>query len=246
MTVDESGAAPSPTAFLNTRLLYVTPGHQFPTGVTMPVSRRTEILGHAGMTGTFIFEDDYDSEYRYSGNPLPSMQGIDKHGLVIFAGSFNKLLFPSLRMGYIVVPPTLIEHFAMSKALQSRHHSVLDQAVVCDFINEGHFSSHLRRMRKIYAERLQILTSEMSRNLAGAVELSTIEAGLQTVGWLSSHLTADRIAALALEQNVDVVPLTRYSRLSPTRDGIQIGFAAVDEQAIVKGVQVLARIMSSR
>src|SRR5882757_4959893 len=244
MKIDQNGAAPPPHAFSHARLMYVTPGHQFPTGVTMPFSRRIEILGRARQTGTFIFEDDYDSEFRYVGTAIPAMQGIDRDGLVIFAGSFNKILFPSLRMGYIVVPSALVEAFVISKSIQSRHHSVVDQAIVCDFIENGHFSRHLRRMRKIYAERLQILIHEVKKYLSGAIELSQIEAGLQTVGWLTSRLSEEEIATMALQKNVDVIPLSWYCQSTNLPPALQIGFAAVDEKAIIKGVKVLASILN--
>jgi GntR family transcriptional regulator/MocR family aminotransferase len=242
--IDQYGVAPTSPSFAGAKLLYVTPGHQFPTGVTMPFSRRGELLHQARKTRTFIFEDDYDSEFRYAGSPIPSMQGVDRDDLLIFAGSFNKTLFPSLRMGYVVLPPTLVEPFTICKSMQSRHHPLIDQSVVCEFIEAGHFSRHLRRMRKIYAERLETLSYQVRKHLAGALELSQIEAGLQTVGWLTSRLSAEDVAALALQQNVDVVPLSRYCQRANMPRALQIGFAAIDEKAIAKGVQVLASVLT--
>ncbi|HXH40674.1 MAG TPA: PLP-dependent aminotransferase family protein [Thermoanaerobaculia bacterium] len=137
----------------NARLVYITPGHQFPVGTTMSLARRLELLEWARRSGALVFEDDYDSEYRYSGRPVPALQGLDRHGLVLFAGTFSKVLFPSLRLGYLVVPPDLVPFVEAAKSLTSRHAPLLEQTVLCDFITEGHFGRHLRRMREIYAER---------------------------------------------------------------------------------------------
>ncbi len=240
MPIDSQGAAPRERDIRDARLLYVTPGHQFPTGVTMPFTRRVDLLHHAHVEGAYIFEDDHDSEYRYSGSPLPAMQGLDRHGVVLFAGSFNKVLFPSFRMGYIVLPPQLVEVFTRAKTLITRHHSVIDQAVLCDFIELGHFGRHLRRTRKIYAERLSALSYYAQKHLCDFVELSEIEAGLQTVGWLRPGLSAEAVTLEAARRDVDVVPLSRYLHRLTVRDGLQIGFAAVDEAAIELGTKRLA------
>ncbi len=238
--IDGDGAAPRERDFRDARLMYVTPGHQFPTGVTMPFPRRVDILHHANTAGTYIFEDDHDSEYRYSGSPLPAMQGLDRHGIVIFAGSFNKVLFPSLRMGYMVLPLSLVGVFRRTKALVTRHHPVIDQAVLCDFIELGHFGRHLRRTRKVYSERFSALSHYSREHLAEFVDLSKIEAGLQTVGWLKQGLQAEAVSAEAAKRNVDVVPLSRYLNSFRMREGLQIGFAAVDEAAIEAGTKSLA------
>jgi len=243
--IDSEGAAPAKSDFQNARLMYVTPGHQFPTGITMTHSRRIEILRHARESGTIILEDDYDSEYRYSGHPIPAMQGIDTDNLVIFTGGFNKVLFPSLRMGYVVFPPALVENFVMTKAMITRHHSVLDQAVVCDFIEQGHFGRHLRRMRKVYAERLAALSHHARRHLSGILRLSDIEAGLQTIGWLENGVLAEQTALAAAKRKIDVVPLNRYCHTSQLDEALQIGFAAVDEAAIAKGILGLAEALDS-
>src|SRR6266540_3445220 len=131
-----------------------------------------------------IFEDDYDSEYRYTGRPIPALQGLDDRGLVLYAGSFSKVLFPALRLGYVVLPFDLLHHFEAIQSLTFRHAPMLEQLVLSDFITEGHFGRHLRRMREVYAERLSILLEEARRKLTGLLEISSVEAGLQTAGWL--------------------------------------------------------------
>jgi GntR family transcriptional regulator / MocR family aminotransferase len=238
--IDKYGAAPQRHQFRNARLLYLTPGHQFPVGVTMPLWRRVEILQQARDAGTLILEDDYDSEFRYSGSPLPAMQGIDRDSRVIFTGSFNKVLFPSLRMGYIVLPPALVEPFVLAKTMITRHHSIFDQAIVCEFIEQGHFGRHLRRMRKIYAERLSALHYHAGERLSGVLTLSPIEAGLQTIGWLKAGILAEDVGHAAALRKIDVVPLSRYCHKAYQDEAIQLGFAAIDEEAIRKGVVKLA------
>jgi len=131
------------------KLVYVTPAHQFPLGVTMSLRRRLALLEWARRSHTLIFEDDYDSEYRYAGRPIPALQGLDRAGVVIFAGTFNEVLFPALRLAYLVVPPAMVDRFAAAQSLSMRHAPLLDQAVLCDFITEGHFARHIRRMREL-------------------------------------------------------------------------------------------------
>jgi GntR family transcriptional regulator / MocR family aminotransferase len=244
LSIDKEGAVPPTKGGLHARLMYITPGHQFPTGTTMSYRRRVQILQYARREGTCIFEDDYDSEFRFEGSPLPALQSLDPKAQVIFAGSFNKTLFPSLRMGYMVVPQGLVGAFKMCKAIHSRHHPWGDQAVLHAFIDEGHYVRHLRRMRKVYSERLQRLADEVRKHLGGALDLSPVEAGMQTVGWLRTTQSPDEIAALALEENVDVIPLGRYCHRKEVPPGLQIGFAAVDGKSIARGVQILSRVIS--
>ena len=150
-------------------------------------------------SSALIFEDDYDSEFRYSGRPVPALQGLDRSGSVLFAGSFSKVLFPSLRLGYLVIPPDLVDYFAAAKSITTRHAQLIDQAVLCDFIAEGHFGRHLRRMRGVYAERLSVLLQSARERLAGLLDISSVEAGLQTVGWLPRGISrANRPPALRL------------------------------------------------
>ena len=209
----------------------------------MTHARRVEILQQARESGTIILEDDYDSEYRYAGHPMPAMQGIDRDNIVIFTGGFNKVLFPSLRMGYIVFPPALIENFVKTKAMISRNHSVLDQAGVRDFIEQGHFGRHLRRIPKVYAERWCTLSHHATEHLSGLLRLSDIEAGLQTIGWLKIGILGEDAALAAAKRKIDVVPLSRYCHATRLEEGLQIAFAAVDEAAIKKGRLALAEAL---
>lgn len=227
------------------KLVYVTPAHQFPLGVSMSVLRRRALLEWAGRAPALIFEDDYDSEFRYSSRPLQALQGIDRFGSVVFAGSFSKVLFPSLRLGYMVVPDELVDTFAGGRLLLDRHSSVIDQAILCDFINEGHFGSHIRRMRELYAGRLQALGEAVRRKLEGALRLDDTEAGIHTIGWLCGGLPADDVAKAAAERKLEVLALRGMSLQTERPEGLLLGFAAVHENELRRGVDRLADAIES-
>ncbi|HYU45392.1 MAG TPA: PLP-dependent aminotransferase family protein [Terriglobales bacterium] len=224
-------------------LMYVTPAHQFPLGVTMSLRRRLTLLEWARKAGVMIFEDDYDSEYRYSGRPVPALQGLDRAGVVIFGGSFSAVMFPAMRLGYLVVPPEMVDVFAAAQSVSTHHPPLLGQAVLCDFISEGHFARHIRRMREVYAERLNVLLKAAREQLEGAVEISNVEAGLQTIGWLRGKISAEEVARAAAEKNVEVVPLSRYAFGRARGNGIVLGFAAVESKELRRGVDELARVL---
>jgi GntR family transcriptional regulator/MocR family aminotransferase len=238
--VDEEGMELREPALRGSRLVYVTPAHQFPLGITMSLRRRLELLEWARKSGALIFEDDYDSEFRYSGRPIPALQGLDRAGVVLFAGTFSKVLFPSLRLGYLVIPLDLVHYFEATISITSRHSPLIEQAVLCDFITEGHFGRHLRRMREVYARRLSVLRDAAGQSLKGLLDVSNVQAGLQTAGWLRVGIAAESAAKAAAARNVEVVPLSRYSRGRVARGGVQLGFAAVDETEIRRGVRELA------
>jgi GntR family transcriptional regulator/MocR family aminotransferase len=260
LTVDAEGVCVKDAGLRGSRMIYVTPAHQFPLGITMSLRRRLDLLAWARKNGAMIFEDDYDSEYRYSGRPFPALQGLDCTGQVIFAGSFSKVMFPALRLGYVVVAPDLVDRIAAVKSVATSHSALLEQAVLCDFIAEGHFGRHVRRMREIYAQRLQFLLTESLQRLKGLLDISETEAGLQTVGWLCDGISGVAAANAASLRGVEVVPLSKYARTplrcvwspreSGWRDGLQLGFAAIPEAEIRRGVQELAtaleQVMRSR
>jgi GntR family transcriptional regulator/MocR family aminotransferase len=225
------------------RLVYVTPAHQFPLGVTMSLRRRLQLLEWARRSGAMIFEDDYDSEYRYSGRPIPALQGMDRSGSVIFAGSFSAVMFPALRLGYLVVPLDLVDVFAAAASVSTHHPPLLEQAILCDFITEGHFARHIRRMRELYAERLLVLLEAARSQLVGRLDISSVEAGLQTLGWLRGRIGAERVAELARDRDVEIVPLKQYAWGRAQRRGIVLGFAAVDPRELRRGVEILTRLL---
>jgi GntR family transcriptional regulator/MocR family aminotransferase len=241
--VDEEGLVVAGRRLEGARLAYVTPAHQFPLGIGMSLPRRLELLEWARLSRALVFEDDYDSEYRYAGRPMPALQGLDRHGVVVFSGTFSKVLFPSLRLGYLVVPPMLVDRVSAAKSVASRHAPLLEQAVLCDFIAGGHFGRHVRRMRQVYAERSSVLLESARERLGGLLALSDVEAGLQTAGWLAPGIAAEAAAASAARRDVEVTPLGRYSRGRMAREGLQLGFAAVDPQEIRRGVRELAKAL---
>jgi GntR family transcriptional regulator/MocR family aminotransferase len=237
--VDSEGMELPGTRTRKAKLVYVTPGHQFPVCTTMSLARRLQLLEWARRSNAFIFEDDYDSEFRYAGRPIPALQGLDRQGSVIFSGSFSKVLFPALRLGYLVLPADLVEQFAAAKSILNRHAPPFEQTVLCDFIVEGHFGRHLRRMREVYAERLSVLMESARRKLGGLLELSSVEAGLQTVGWLAPGIDGEAARQAAQARKVEVTPLRVYSRGPLRREGLQMGFAAINPQEIRRGVHQL-------
>ena len=238
--LDHEGIKLDEKRLAGARLVYITPGHQFPLGITMSLPRRLQLLAWAKRTGATIFEDDYDSEYRYSGRPLSALQGLDSGGVVLFAGSFSKVLFPSLRLGYLVVPPDLVDRFAAAISITTRHAPLLEQAILCDFITGGHFGRHVRRMRQMYAERRGAMLEGAEKYWNGLLEISGVEAGLQTAAWLRGGIRAEAAARAAAERNVEVIPLDWYSRGKSLPAGLQLGFAAVDPREIGRGVRDLA------
>ena len=242
VAVDEEGldVAAGIRRWKRAALVYVTPAHQFPLGVTMSLRRRLELLEWARRAPSILFEDDYDSEYRYSGRPVPALQGLDRAGTVIFAGSFSAVLFPALRLGYVVVPPAMVDLFTAAEAVGKTHPPLLEQAALCDFITEGHFARHIRRMRELYAERLQVLLDCAREQLQPWLSISNVEAGLQTVGWLRPGLDPRRVAEAARARQVEVAPVSRYGWGRPRRDGLVFGFAAVDPKEIRRGARELA------
>jgi GntR family transcriptional regulator / MocR family aminotransferase len=205
----------------------------------MSLPRRFELLEWAHAAGALVVEDDYDGEFRYHGRPVPALQGLDRHGVVLHVGSFSKVLFPSLRLGYLVVPMDLVERLAALKSVTSRHAPLLEQAVLSDFMAAGHFGRHLRRMREVYAERRDALQEGARTELAEWLELPGIEAGLQTSARLLKGITSAAVEAAA-ERGVEVLSLARYWRGREQWPGVNLGFAAVDAKEVRRGVHQLA------
>ena len=242
----EAGRALAPAA----RLAYVTPSHQFPLGVAMPLGRRLALLEWARSADAWIVEDDYDSEYRYANRPLAALQGLDDDGRVVYIGSFSKVLFPGLRLGYLVVPKDLVAACAAARALVDRHPPTLDQVVLADFIAEHHFERHLHRMRALYAERQAALVAAAQQHLAGLLEVPPADTGMHLVGWLPGGVPGDgsdrRAAERAWAAGVEVQPLAAYTWGTPVRPGLVLGYAAVGAADIRHGVHHLALALAAR
>jgi len=216
--------------------VYVTPAHQFPLGMTMSLERRMELLKWVSRDGAFVIEDDYDSEFRFVGEPVPAMYSLDQNSNVIFIGSFSKILFPSLRLGYVVLPPALADYFLAFRSRTDFRSINLDQAVLCDFIAEGHLGRHLRRMRNLYASRLAALIDGGERYLKGLLKISNVRAGLYTAAFLENCMNSRQAETAAATQGVEVFALDRYTLKRSDPKGLLLGFAAFDEAAIRKGL----------
>jgi GntR family transcriptional regulator / MocR family aminotransferase len=225
---------------------YVTPAHQFPLGMTLSLERRMALLDWAARAGAFVIEDDYDSEYRFEGRPVPALQGLDENSNVILVGSFSKLLFPSLRIGYVVLPDSLVDYFRAFRYRTDLRNLSLDQAVLCDFIVAGHLGRHLRRMRNLYSSRLAALLDGGDRYLRGLLRISDVRAGLYTVGFLENDMDSWQAEKEAATQGVEAVALDRYTLNRPDPRGVLLGFAAFDEAAIRKGVLQLAAVLERK
>ncbi|HZD11108.1 MAG TPA: PLP-dependent aminotransferase family protein [Candidatus Binatia bacterium] len=223
------------------RLAYVTPSHQLPLGYTMSLARRTRLLQWAANSDGWIVEDDYDSEFRYKGAPLPSLQGLDVNRRVIYVGTFSKTLFPGLRLGYLVVPEDLVEVFITARNAVSLAPPFLAQAVVNDFLEQGHFSRHIRRMRRRYARRRDVFVAAMQEELGDIVQLGPSDAGLHVTAWLPPELDDVLVWQRAQENEVTVLPLSWLCQQPPARKGLVLGFALAPEEDIRSGVQRLAR-----
>jgi len=227
------------------RVACVSPSHQFPLGMTMTLTRRLSLLEWADRTGAWILEDDYDSEYRYAGRPIPSLQGLDTQGRVIYIGTFSKVLFPSLRLGYVVAPPDLVEPFIKARAIFDRHSPTIEQAVLTDFIMDGHFARHIRLMRTVYAERQDVLVKEIKSRWVGLLEVYPDEAGMHLVGWLPEGACDTVAARRAAEQGVEVGALSNYYLGEQKRGAVTLGYAAYSPKEIRKGARVLAAALAS-
>lgn len=227
------------------RLVYVTPSHQYPLGVTMSLTRRLELLDWASKIGAWVVEDDYDSEYRYVGRPLAALQGLDRHGCVLYLGTFDKVLFPAVCLGYIVAPPDLVDAFVAARSLASQHPPSIDQAVVADFMTQGHFGRHIRRMRLLYAERQAALVEAASEHLAGLLEVSPSDAGMHLIGWLPQGVNDRSVSAEAATAGLEAPALSPYSRHPLSRGGLLLGYTAFTPDQIRKAVRALSLILEA-
>jgi GntR family transcriptional regulator/MocR family aminotransferase len=227
----------------------VTPSRQFPLGVTLPLHRRLQLLEWATSVGAYLIEDDFDSEYRYEGSPLPALMSLDRRGRTIYMGSFSKVLWPTLRLGFIVAPERLIGVFRHQLTLRGQVASVVVQPVLAEFMSEGGYATHIRRTRRIYARRLAALRGQSER-LRGLLKLSPTASGMHVVADLEAKLAqrmSDRdVANLADRAGVTLLPLADYYAGRPNRRALLLGFAAFSEQASEAAIQRLAGALGPR
>jgi GntR family transcriptional regulator/MocR family aminotransferase len=227
------------------RLVYVTPSHQYPLGVPMSLPRRLALLKWARTAGAWVIEDDYDSEFRYGARPMPCLHGLDVDGRVIYVGSFSKTLFPALRLGFVIVPPDLQQRLVAARAAADQHPPTLDQAVLADFIVEGHFARHVRRMRIAYRERLEALQEAAERSCGGVLRVRPVQTGLHALAELDG-VDAERVSEEAAARGVEATPLSAY--LAGRRralNALVLGFGAVRPEASRRGMERLAMAIAA-
>ncbi|MCC9606792.1 PLP-dependent aminotransferase family protein [Blastopirellula sp. JC732] len=222
------------------KLAYVTPSVQWPAAVTMSLPRRMQLLEWAEQSDAWIIEDDYVGEFRFAARPQQALAAIDPHGSVIYLGTFSKVLFPGMRLGYLVVPEPLVRAFATSRWLADRHSPVFEQATLTDFIEEGHFARHLRRMRKLYAARQAAMFTALETSFGSAMEFQRNEAGLHVVAKASDSRQNRRLQRAADEAGVEYHLVDQYSASAGKTPGMILGFAAFNEQQIAEAAQAWA------
>lgn len=225
------------------KLAYVTPSHQYPLGVTLSLQRRLELLHWAKTNRSWILEDDYDSEYRFVSRPLSSLQGLDQHGQVIYLGTFSKVLFPALRIGYLVVPPSLIDRFAAVREASDIFPPILYQMILKEFLAQGHFVRHVRRMRSVLAERLVELQQCVKQELGEYASVHVADSGMHVVLFLDEKVSDVQLSQEAARQGVIAFPLSTLYAAAPRRSGLVLGFGGSDLPQIRAGVAGLAKAL---
>ena len=232
------------------KLVYVTPSHQLPLGVTMSLQRRLELLAWANSSKAWVVEDDYDSEYRYTGPPLASLQSLDKTGCVIYVGTLSKVLFPGLRLGYMVLPPALVDAFVQARAIIDRHAAIVPQIVLADFIAEGHFGRHIKRTREVYGERREALLNVMDTQLAEDLQAGPSDAGLQLSATFRRKRDDQAVSRLALEKGIEVRALSQFYNVDDNAlakpvqtSGLVLGFASIPVAEIKRGAAILRNVL---
>jgi GntR family transcriptional regulator/MocR family aminotransferase len=232
------------------RAVFSTPSHQLPLGVTMSLQRRLELLQWAGANKAWIIEDDYDSEYRYTGPPLASLQGLDRADCVVYVGTLSKVLFPGLRLGYVVAPPALVQPLVHAKAVIDRHNAIVPQMVMADFMAQGHFGRHIKRTREAYAERRLALVRGIETTLSDQLVCGPSDSGLDVCVHFRRPLDEHAVAQAAAQQGIELRPLSYYISAGATQEcavapGLVLGFASLTPSDIAHGLEVLGRVLRS-
>lgn len=224
------------------RAVLVTPSHQYPLGVTMSASRRLQLLDWAESNGSWIIEDDYDSEYRYEGMPVTSLQGLDRNARVVYIGTFSKVLFPSLRLGYLVVPEDLVERFLAARFALDIGPATFHQAVLADFIGEGHFARHIRRTRLVYAERRNALIENLHDHFGSLLKMTGTETGMH-LSVLLNGISDQEISERGARENLWLVPLSSFYMGKAVQRGFILGFGNASVQEIPAAVHKLQTLV---
>jgi GntR family transcriptional regulator/MocR family aminotransferase len=239
--VDEEGIVIAhPPKHLSPKIIYVTPSHQFPLGMTMSLARRTALISFARAHDAYIFEDDHNSEFRFTGPPLPCLQGLDNSGRVIYAGTLSKILYPSLRLGYLLAPEQLVDPMIKIRAVIDQHSSAIDQATLARFISEGYFLSHIKRMRKLYSDRRDYFIEQFQTLLSEHFRLEIPEAGLHFVAWLRRKKDLPMVSHVCSQIGIRPTPLSSCFIKAKLDPALTFGFAAWSRAQIREGLTKLA------
>lgn len=226
------------------RMAYVTPSHQFPMGNTMPLNERVRLLNWAKDNNMWIIEDDYDSEFRYNSRPIPALQGMDTNGNVIYSGTLSKVLLPALRLGYMVFPTrTMARSFATGKSVTDGQNNIITQAIMTEFIKQGHFSRHIRRMRALYKKSQDDLVSLINRHLKGKLIPVAVESGMHLLAWLPPAMNAKAIADEALKEGIIVHAISQYSIQFDHPNGLILGFSGFTYVEMEAAILILKKIL---
>lgn len=222
------------------KLIYVTPSHQYPLGATMPISKRLKLLEYARKNNCYILEDDYDSEFHYQVKPLPSLQGLDKHQRVLYLGTFSKVLFPSVRIGYIVAPKSLITTLSQSKQICFGHTPMLMQIMTAEFIQQGSFARHIKRMRTLYAKKHRALLTACQQHLSSEVKIIDYGVGLHLVILFNDQSINDlKLVSLCKKHKIAAMALSEYYFNKKTQSGLILGFGNTPLDKIESSVMVI-------
>ncbi|MBM3767753.1 MAG: PLP-dependent aminotransferase family protein, partial [Acidobacteria bacterium] len=228
------------------RLTYVTPSHQYPLGVTMSLRRRLELLDWARRRDGWIIEDDYDSEFRYAGRPVASLQGLDDQQRVIYIGTFSKVLMPSLRLAYMVVPHDLVDTIIAARAHTDWSSPVVEQVALTDFITEGHFARHVRRVRAQNSERQKFFLKAAREHLHGLLEVPSKDSGMHLLGWLPDGVDDISVSNDLFAQGVEALPVSRFADPPIGRGALLFGYAPFDERDTVAAMRKIAAVIESQ
>jgi GntR family transcriptional regulator/MocR family aminotransferase len=224
---------------LKARAVYITPSHEYPLGATMTATRRMLLLNWAARSGAWIIEDDYDSEYRFDSRPIASVQGLDTYSRVIYVGTFSKVMFPALRVGYLVIPKDLVPAFGAARDAADVFSATLYQSVLADFIREGHFARHIRRMRMLYMERRKALVRAIRFQIGDKVEVVGDEAGMHLVMLLPAGINDVVVSKRAAQRGVSAMPLSTCYLRAPGKRGLILGYGGTNPRQIQEGVAKL-------
>jgi GntR family transcriptional regulator/MocR family aminotransferase len=240
--VDRDGLDPAKLP-QKANLVFVTPSHQFPTGVILPLARRLALLEWARRNNSVIVEDDYDGEFHYEGRPLESLQGLDTEGRIVYLGTFSRTVFPALRIGYLIVPKLLMPVFTAAKWLSDLHSATLEQRTLAEFINTGMYERHLRRLRRRNASRRETLLAAIQKYLGNRVEITGDGSGAHIVMWPRKKISEAEIIAQAASRNVNVYGISQFFLKQPSQPGLLLGYPKMAETEIREGIRLLSEIL---